>query len=333
MNIYDISKKSGVSIATVSRVINGSSRVRPETRSRILAVMQEMGYAPSRAASMLGGGASKTVGILAASTADPFLAEGVALTERQLLESGYDSILICTGYAQDERERAMKLLSVRSVDGVICIGSDFVSKDPAQQAYLKETAEKLPLLLVNGYLPGSGAVCAYADEENAMKAAAVRLLQTHKRVLYLSVSDSSSARRKERGYDAALEASGIKKRAELKLRLTGDLNAMTQQIADRLTGGLVFDAVLAEQDAAALAAFKALRRRKIKVPKEVEIIGCNNSLLARACEPELTSIDNHLETLCREGTAALLALLTDMKAEVNRTICIPADLVERSSTK
>ena len=104
MNIYDVSRRAGVSIATVSRVLNGNPNVSQKTRSRVLAVMDELGYTPNVFARGLGLGTMKTIGIMCSDSSDPYLANAIYYLERQLRSHGYDSILCCTGTSLENKQ-------------------------------------------------------------------------------------------------------------------------------------------------------------------------------------------------------------------------------------
>ncbi len=88
MNIYDVSEKAGVSIATVSRVLNGNPNVSDRTRSRVLKVMDELGYTPNVFARGLGLGTIQTVGIMCSDSSDPYLAHAIYYLERGLKDYG-----------------------------------------------------------------------------------------------------------------------------------------------------------------------------------------------------------------------------------------------------
>ena len=95
--IYDISKKAGVSIATVSRVLNNSPKVSQKTKERVLEIINESGYEPNAYARGLGSGSMKTIGILCADVADIYLANAVSFLEKNLRQNGFNTILNCTG--------------------------------------------------------------------------------------------------------------------------------------------------------------------------------------------------------------------------------------------
>ena len=98
MNIYDVSKHAGVSIATVSRVLNGNPNVSERTREKVLHVMDELGYTPNVFARGLGLDTMQTIGIMCSDSSDPYLAGAIYYLEQELRRNGYDSLLCCSGY-------------------------------------------------------------------------------------------------------------------------------------------------------------------------------------------------------------------------------------------
>ena len=116
MNIYDVSKRAGVSIATVSRVLNGNPNVSEKTRTKVLTVMAESGYTPNVFARGLGLGTMKTIGIMCSDSSDPYLANAIYHLERQLRSHGYDSLLCCTGTSLENKRIYFELLLSKRVD-------------------------------------------------------------------------------------------------------------------------------------------------------------------------------------------------------------------------
>ena len=103
MNIYDVSEHAGVSIATVSRVLNGNPNVSEKTREKVLKVMDELGYTPNVFVEAWGLNTMKTIGIMCSDSSDPYLAGAIYYLERGLRAHGYDAILCCTGYDLDAK--------------------------------------------------------------------------------------------------------------------------------------------------------------------------------------------------------------------------------------
>ena len=115
MTIYDISEKAGVSIATVSRVLNGSSNVSEKTKKKVLDVINQYEYTPNAFARGLGLNTMKTIGIMCADSSDLYLAKAIYYIEQKLRANGYDSILCCTGYELETKMASMNLLITKKV--------------------------------------------------------------------------------------------------------------------------------------------------------------------------------------------------------------------------
>ena len=154
MNIYDISQKAGVSIATVSRVLNGSEKVSEKTRKKVLAVMEENSYTPNAFARSLGLNSMHTVGILCSDSSDVYQAQAIYYLERELRKNSYASMLCCTGYELLEKQSYLNLLLSRNVDAVLLIGSHFIENSPEENRYILEAASKIPVFILNGELKG-----------------------------------------------------------------------------------------------------------------------------------------------------------------------------------
>ena len=200
MNIYDISRLAGVSIATVSRVLNGSEKVSEATRRKVLAVMDQNGYTPNAFARGLGLNTMRTVGILCADSSDIYLARVIYLLERELWKNSYASMLCCTGYKLEEKEKYLQLLLSRNVDALILAGSQFIEEKDEDNAYLYDAAKKVPVFLLNGVLAGSGAYSVVCDDALAVKEMTDELLELGcKRPIFLYRSLSYSGKQKLSG--------------------------------------------------------------------------------------------------------------------------------------
>ena len=176
MNIYDVSNRAGVSIATVSRVLNGNPNVSEKTRTKVLAVMDELGYTPNIFARGLGLNTMKTIGIMCSDSSDLYLANAIYFLERELRKGGYDSILCCTGTDLETKQKYFDLLRSKRVDAIILAGSKFVELIDKDNAYLIEAGKELPIMLVNGYLEGENIYSTLCDDRMAAHHAAGLLI-------------------------------------------------------------------------------------------------------------------------------------------------------------
>ena len=140
MNIYDVSKKANVSIATVSRVLNGNPNVSDKTRAKVMDVIEQLGYTPNVFARGLGLNTIHTIGIMCSDSSDLYLADAIYFLERDLRLNGYDAILCCTGYELETKQKYFDLLCSKRVDAIILAGSKFIEMRPKDNAYILDGA-------------------------------------------------------------------------------------------------------------------------------------------------------------------------------------------------
>ena len=331
MNIYDVSEHAGVSIATVSRVLNGNPNVSEKTREKVLKVMDELGYTPNVFARGLGLNTMRTIGIMCSDSSDPYLAGAIYYLERGLRSHGYDAILCCTGYDLDAKQKYFDLLRSKRVDAIILAGSKFVEMRAKDNAYIIEAASDLPIMLVNGFLEGENIYSTVCDDHAAVYGAASQLLSYgRRRILYVYTSYSYSGVNKLAGYKDALKAKGITPSDELIRQCPKDIEAARELLLSLHTEGLEFDAVITSDDSLAVGAVKYAHIAGISIPHGLSIIGYNNSLLARCTDPEITSIDSKVEALCTTTINTLMGVFSGVNVPSRTTIA--SDLIKRKTT-
>lgn len=331
MNIYDVSKHAGVSIATVSRVLNGNPNVSERTREKVLRVMDELGYTPNVFARGLGLDTMQTIGIMCSDSSDPYLADAIYYLERELRSHNYDSILCCTGYDLKVKQKYFNLLRSKRVDAIILAGSKFVELCPKDNDYILKAAHDIPVMLVNGYLEGENIYSTVCDDYSAVYDAVSRLIRSgSRRILYLYTSYSYSGLNKMDGYKAALTSCGLPVREDLIHQCSKNLEDARDLLLRLSKQGLDFDAVVTSDDSLAVGAVKYAHAKGISVPDQLSIIGYNNSLLSRCTDPEITSIDSRVETLCTTTVKTLMGVFSGESVPSRTTIA--SDLIKRNTT-
>ncbi len=331
MNIYDVSKRAGVSIATVSRVLNGNTNVSEKTKQKVLAVMEEIGYTPNIFARGLGLNTMKTIGIMCADSSDPFLANAVYYLEQELRKNGYDSFLCCSGYELSNKQKSLGLLLSKHIDAVILVGSNFLESNKTDNSYIINAAEKVPVMLINGYLNNNNIYCTLCDDYQATYDATTLLLeQGRQNIVYLYTSKSYSGIQKLNGYKMAIRDMQKTLDEAYILSCPGTVVESQKMLLAFSDDGHPFDAVIAAEDILAVGAIKYAKDKKVSIPEDLSVIGYNNSLLAVCCEPELSTIDNHVEVLSISTVNSLMRVLNGQPVP-NKTM-ISNDLVQRNTT-
>lgn len=330
MNIYDIADKAGVSIATVSRVLNGSPNVSAKTKEKILRVIEEEGYTPNVFARGLGLNSMKMIGILCTDVSDIFYAKAVSIIENALRQYGYDSLLCSTGNKLGDKKKYIDLLLAKRVDALICIGSTF--KEESDNSHIEKAASKVPTIIINGLIDVPNTYCITCDEYNAMYENVVALIKKgcHD-ILYLYDIESYSGMQKLNGYKAALKDCGLSAPSQLILKVNKQTTDIENAVSELINKNIPFSAVLASEDLLAISAMHALQKNGYQLPKDMPVIGFNNSLLCECAMPKLTSVDNMVDTLCNTAVNVLRDVF-DGKT-VTPKMTLSGKLVERDTFK
>jgi LacI family transcriptional regulator/LacI family asc operon transcriptional repressor len=304
MTIYDIAKTCGVSIATVSRVLNGSAKVRAATRDKVLAAMEEQKYTPNPFARGLGLDSMKTVGILCTDISDAFFAKAVSLVEPNLRSRGFDVILGCTGNDPADKKKYLHLFLERHVDAIILIGSSF--GEIFDHSHMVPATGKVPIFIINCNVKFPNVYCVVCDEAGGFCETAQLLAKGgYKHILYLYDRLTYSGKQKLKGLHEGLKKSKLEANPQLEIMVERTMSDAKNVVDKLLAEKKPFDAIIASEDILAIGAQKALVAAGLSMP----VIGCNNSILASCSTPALTSLDNRLEALCPATVNVLLQVL------------------------
>jgi len=333
MNIYDIADKCGVSIATVSRVLNNNPNVSAATRAKIQAVIDEENYTPSAIARNLGTGGEittgtattvPTVGVLCSDICDPYYATILAQLEQLLHQSGVDVLLGQSGDTPQEETAALSRMLAHPVTAVMYIGPNHYD-DPAGEP-LAKAAARTPIILLDGYVDIPNVYGVIGDQPAAVAEVVEGLLRRQRRrILLLHSRVTHSCREKIEGYHRAYAAAGMEVDPALIVEVGNrpeDINTVIKQL---LVKRVTFDAIIGTEDIVALGAQKALQRTGLSMP----VIGFHNTLIASCATPALTSVECDPAAMA----AAAVAALEDLQAgRTPRTLTvIPTKLVERDT--
>lgn len=330
MNIYDIAEKCGVSIATVSRVLNNNPNVSAATRERILAVIQEANYTPSQLARNLGNGAApavapapaslpSAVGVVCTDLTDSRNAAVVAAIERYLRQQG-KAMLLCGCDRENEAEILSSL--AEKAEAIVYVAPHH---RPAANDPIATTAATTPILLVDGHVDASGVCSVRADVRSAVAECIQQILRRQRRRILLLVGGRTCAcAEMVGGYEDAHTAAGLTIDPELVIAVENTPEQVNTCVKKLLISRVTFDAVLCTDSVLALSAQKALQRTGLNLP----LIGLSDSLAARCSSPALTCADCAMDALCDAVCKSLDSLLAGTPAE---SVLIPTHLNERDT--
>ncbi len=326
MNIYDIAREAGVSITTVSRVLNNKGYVSEKTREKIQKVLEKHEYQPSAIARGLATGSMKTVAIVAVDLRVPHYALTTFIMEQQLSELGY-MVLVCnTGEEEEGCKKYLEMLSKRKVDGIILTGSIFNRLCDEETLNL---LSDIPIVMANGKLDRPNIHSVLVDEAHGMELAARHVYERgHRKIAYIIDKYTNAADRKMEGYLREMKRLGYEDPEKDVYRTPYGLEggeAVAKLLLEKGYDGAVFG-----EDLTAVGAMNWWTRKGVRIPEDMALTGCNNSEYSYICNPKLTTVNNKGEVLS-ELTVQLLRDVLSQKKELANLIVVP-ELVVRETT-
>lgn len=327
--IYDIAQAAGVSIATVSHVLNGKGKISKERREQIIRIMDEMNYKPSAIASAMTSKRTYTLGLLVPDISNPFFAEIARAVEDEGQRLGY-SVFICSTDNKDEKTaRYAALLRQKSVDGVI-VGtglSELAALDPLLR-------KSIPVAFIARDFPAEDIPSVVIDDYAGGAAAAAHLIDLgHRRLAILAEPDTiSSSRERVRGFQETAAAAGIAVADELVLTASelrdGKLQAVSLLSMEQSHRP---SAIFCCNDILAIGAVQAARELQVRVPYDCSIVGFDDTILASVTDPPLTTVAQPIVEMGR-AVVQLLVRCMEQPEEPRRRIVLPPQLLVRQST-
>lgn len=293
MNIYDIAKEAGVSIATVSRVLNNKGTVSEATRAKVEEILARSGYTPSAIARGMVSKSMRTVAVLTVDIRVPHYAQQAYTIEQAFSQRGYEVILCNTGGGKEATVHYLRAVTEKQVDGIILVGSIFntLGREPEVEALLRQA----PVVLSNGRLDIPNASSVLLDDEGGAALAVDHVVALGKRNLwYMLDLNTASALAKRDGFLKACEKYGDQIRGRV-LETEFSIEGGKRAAKELLRSCRSFDAIICGEDETAVGVVKGLLGAGMRIPRDVAVTGYNNSVFAAMCEPRLTSIDNRPE--------------------------------------
>jgi DNA-binding LacI/PurR family transcriptional regulator len=321
----DVGKVAGVSHQTVSRVINGSPKVRPETRQRVLAAMHELGYRPNSVARALATGRTNMLGVVGFDTTLYGPASVLFGIERAAHEEGY--LMVVASLKALNRAsvtEAIERLRLRGVDGVLVIAPDLESADA-----LRETRTDLPLVAAEAGPGDVLSVVAVDQYAGAMSATQHLLDLGHQTVWHISgPADWLESAERVDGWRTTLESAGALPPA----LLVGDWSARAgYDLGRRLSKDRAVTAIFAANDQMALGVLRAMHEAGRDVPGDVSVVGFDDIPEAPFFAPPLTTVrQDFIEVGSRSLRSLVHTIETGQRMPVSSRI--PTQLIVRAST-
>ncbi len=331
VTIKDIAKEAGVSITTVSRVINNKTEgVGEETRERILKIIDEKGYTPNYIARGLVLKKTQVVGVIIPDIMNPFFPEIIRGVEDTAAKHGYNIILCNTDSKWDKEKEYIKLLIDKYVDGIIYTGS--MQSDRENIEELMDSS--IPFVFLDRFVHVDGASYVCDDGVAGMYEMVSYLIEEgHRNIAYISgARESSTARDRLEGYKKALIDHGIPFNPELVVHGDYKMSSGKLGMGELLKLPYQFTAVACANDLMAVGALDTLHEKGIEVPKEISITGYDDIYLAGMTYPKLTTMAQAKYSLGVQAMKLLVELM-DGKSTGAEEIVLRPRLVVRDSVE
>jgi LacI family transcriptional regulator len=328
ITIQDVARAAGVSVSTVSRVLNDKDDVAPETYRRVREVIQEMGYTSSLAARSMRSRRTNVIGLIVPDVADSFSIQVMKGVNQAIFELDYDLIIYTSGSIKKrsaaERERYfVSLLNGSITDGVVIV-------TPAATNF--STAAPVVTIDPNSECPECLTVIA-TNHAGAMAAMEYLIDLGHRRIGFISGRpDLQSAEQRLQGYQDALRLANIP--LDPDLIAAGDFSIETSRLCTRelLSLSNPPTAIFAANDQSALGTIETAREMGLRVPEDLSVVGFDNIPEATHFNPVLTTVDQFIEQMGRVAAEKLIGMIQGESLESD-SYRMPTQLVVRDSCR
>lgn len=337
ITIVEIAKRCGVGVSTVSRAINNHSDINPETKKRIMAVINETGYIPNNSARNLKRTDAKCIAVLVKGITNPFFSPMIEVVEQEVDKRGYALVLRHVEAYENEVDVALELEKEKRLRGIIFMGGS--AKHPADK--MKQIGVPIVFATIGSDISEDFNRNAYStvsvdDEKESFKMVSHLIEMGHKKIAIMAEgSDTPSVvQLRLKGYLKALKAAGIKVNNSLIRYVDQRIYTMANGYDTAkalIESGEKFTALYCISDVLAIGALRAFADAGLKVPEDVSVAGFDGQELSQYCIPRLTTIRQPLVDISKE-TIRLIFDIID-KESGHRHIIFPGELIEGESTR
>lgn len=328
ITIKEVAKKCGVGVSTVSRALNNHSDINPETKARIMKVIEETGYIPNNSARNLKRTDSKSIAVLVKGITNPFFSPMIEVIEDETRRKKYSMVLRHVGAYEDEADVALELEKERRLRGIIFLGGGF-----------RKSTEKLKSLSVPVVFSTIGAPLIDSQSKASFSTVAVddrleskRMTQHvtglgHKKIAIITEGSEelSVGQLRLQGYIEGLKAAKIPVDEDLIRYVNPNLEHYSVENGYRTTKDLIasgkeFTAVYCASDMLAIGAIRALLDAGLKIPKDVSVCGFDGLPIGQYYAPRLTTMRQPMMELARQSIGLLFDIIDEVSEHKNITL-------------
>lgn len=325
-SIKDVAKEAGVSVATVSRVINKKGVCAPSTVEQVMSAVEKLGYKPNLFGKALRRSQTNIVMVMLSSLANTFCSRVIHAIDKIAGKSGYH-VMVCTTEGIRSKEEYYTTFACNGLfDGIIILNSSLSKEE------MVSLSSQIPVVQCNEYIDTENTPYVTIDNKKAAFDAVNLLIKNGRRniAFYTVNNDLISTKERFAGYKEALEKNGIAFDEDLVIYGNyGYRNAVTM-FENFIYKEIAFDSVFAISDRMAAGALSVLNDKGISVPDEVEVIGFDNTDISYTSKPMLTTVSQPHYELGSKAFTQLKSLIDGKKPD---NIVLSHKIMARESTK
>lgn len=325
VKIKDVAAAAGVSTATVSRVLSDHPHVRAHLRDRVLAAVAELEYRPNLLARSLRARQTNTIGLILPDIRNPFFASISRAVEDIAYEHGM-TVILCNTDENPEREALyLEVMRAEQVSGVILSSTQRIAR-------LADLNLDVPLVLVDRAFKNSDVDAVLLDNMSAAAELTTHLLERgYRRIAALIGDTNTTGRERQRGYEAALREYGLAPLQSLIKIVRPRIDTGCAAAIELLEAAQPPDAILAGNSLLTAGVLQAIRKRNLRIPQDVAVVGFDEPLWASLVEPAITTMAQPTDDIGKTATELLLQRIAEPQRPARKVI-LQGELHVRASS-
>lgn len=326
VTIRDVAERAGVSISTVSRVLNNICAVKEDKRLKVLEAAEALGYTPNPAARSLLGKKTGGIGVVLPFVSAEFFSEFLTGLDQEAQGAGYFLVVSTSHRHSDEFESAMQAMRQR-VDGMIVMAPELADADAEVV-----TKARGAVVFVNTYVTGERVSVVNFDNYGGSRALTEHLLELgHRRIAIIKGPASArDAIERVRGYRDAMFGAGISRLEGLEIEGEYTQEAGYRAAQDILSSEELPTAIVAANDYCAIGALRALSEAGVRVPEQIAVAGFDGITSSQFARPALTTVQVPIREIGRKAVRTLVNLVDGLDEPEHSVV--PVELLIRAST-
>ena len=323
--VKDVAKRAGVSVATVSRVLNNSEKVSEQTRQKVLNAIEELGFKPNLLARNFRKDRSNLILVILPTIANAYFARVVKGIEDTARKNGYGILLCTTQNSPEIAAEYLKLIERKQVDGAI-IASAKIEIDFCKGLDTKRIVQACE------FYPFLDTSLVTIDHKRAFYDIVDYLVKKGKKNILCAIGNEgipSEFARKE-GYKEALEENGLEFKEENVIRCSYGWTELYEKLKN-LCCLKKYDAIACSSDLMAVGAIKAAKALGLKIPDEFSVTGFDNIMVSRIYEPSITTVAQPMYEIGEKAATISMNIIENQSVYVKQRIILPHELKTRES--